>query len=239
LEIYWHNTILKTYEKNIDLYISPSEFAKDILVKRGINKNKIIALPHFANISGNKNAPESQHTEAKEKYALYSGRISREKGTENLIDIFKNTKNLKLYLAGDIEDDINIKNEKNIKHLGFLNENKLKKYIENSQFVISGSRLPETFGLIALEANAQGKAFLGFRSGAYSEIIIDGSNGYLAENEEKLTEMIKKIANNEVTFNEKEIMRNAEERFSQDEYWKNFSGILDKTGKNAKLTSQF
>ena len=45
-EMYWHE-FFGTYKKNIDLYIVPSEFVKNILVERGIDENKIKVLAHF------------------------------------------------------------------------------------------------------------------------------------------------------------------------------------------------
>ncbi len=59
LEAYWHNSWLKTYQKNIDLFIVPSNFVKNILTNyKIINKKKIIILPHFTTVSANTSMPQ-------------------------------------------------------------------------------------------------------------------------------------------------------------------------------------
>lgn len=63
-------------------------------------------------------------------------------------------------------------------------------YIKNSEFITSPSQLPETFGLIVLEANILGKPFVGYQTGAYSEIIQNGGNGFLVKNKEDLIKLI-------------------------------------------------
>jgi len=227
LEMYWHNKILKTYEKNIDLYIAPSKFVKNILVQWGIDKKKIKVLPHFSFFSQTEPKNNFADTtllysnvvnDGRGKYGLYLGRISRAKGVDWLMNIFENMNVFQLYLAGSVEDDLNVEGRKNVKYLGFLDTKKLEEYIKNSGFIISGSRLPETFGLVALEAITAGKPFLGFKSGAYSEIIQNGFNGFLAENEKELKETIEKISRGEIKFDEEKIRQAAREKYNAKQY---------------------
>src|SRR4030043_290553 len=71
LETYWHNEILKTYRKNIDLYIVPSLFARNILSDGGVDGRKIEILPHF--IKPSHTVFQYAGVE-RELYALYFGR---------------------------------------------------------------------------------------------------------------------------------------------------------------------
>jgi glycosyltransferase involved in cell wall biosynthesis len=235
LETYWHNRILKTYQKNVDLYITPSNFAKKILAGEGIDKRRIFVLPHFipssppTSIFRNMEVKENEkggRDKERKKYALCFGRISREKGADALINIFENLNSVKLYLAGSVEDGLRVNNLKNVKYLGFLKQEELKEYIRHSEFVISGSRLPETFGLVALEAISEGKPFFGFRAGAYPEIIQNGINGYLTEDESDLKNAIRKLLAGEIVFNETGIQREARERYNAENYYKNFMKLL-------------
>lgn len=229
LEMYWHNTILKTYEKNVDLYVVPSEFVKNILAEWGIENKKITVLPHFANCGTRQNiAPvvEIKPRLGNKPYALYFGRIYREKGTEELADIFKNIQGMELYLAGEVEDDFDPGKYGNMRYLGYLSQSQLKNYIKNAEFIISGSRLPETFGLIALEAISYGRPFIGFRAGAFGEIIENGRNGYLAESREELEETIKKIINGEMRFNHSEIKTKYLEKYDSEKYYQNLLNIF-------------
>lgn len=215
LEAYWHR-ILGTYRKNIDLYIAPSEFVKKTLTEWGIEAPKITVLPHFI--------PDAISTTilpnivVEEKYALYAGRISKEKGADSLIDIFQNISGMKLYLAGEAENNFEITKSDNVKHLGFLSQEKLQEYIAGASVIVSGSRLPETFGLVALEAIAEGKPFVGFKTGAFPEIIEDGKNGFLVSNDNDFKSSIEQIAEEKTNFNYELIKKGALRIFSEEKY---------------------
>lgn len=177
LGIYFHRW-LKIYEKNVDLYIAPSRFVKNILVQAGFPEKKIKILNHFIEAEILDEARAANEND----YAFYFGRISKEKNVQKLIDIFKDLP-MKLVLAGNKEDGFEIPRHENIKYVGFKNNVDLRKLIRNSNFVVSASRLPETFGLVALEAISAEKPFVGYEVGGYGEIIENSANGYLAKNE--------------------------------------------------------
>lgn len=221
LEMYWHE-ILGTYRKNIDAYIVPSEFVKNILTERGINKSKIKVLPHFID----ENKEEVFDNGSAEKYALFAGRIARGKGVEDIVDVFRDKKDMKLYLAGNIENESIIKSDSNIEYLGFLGKDILKKYIRNASFVISPSKLPETFGLVALESISEGVPFIGYDSGAYGEIVKNGENGYLARDKEELKELIEKVGqlNN---FDSEKIKREALQKYGSKEYYRKLLSVFE------------
>jgi len=181
---------LDIYDKNIDRYISPSRFTKNILVKNGLAENKITVLPHFH--------PEDMPEEKKparsqERYVLYAGRISADKGVGELIATFKKMRNVTLILAGKKDENFILGEAENVKYVGFLSHRELLKYIRGALLLVSFSRLPETFGLIALEAAANAKPFVGFDSGAYSEIVEDGHDGYICHSAEEMQEKIEKL----------------------------------------------
>ncbi len=226
LEMYWHGKILKTYEKNVDLFLTPSIWVKNILAKWGFPEKNIRVLPHF--ISENHLSVKKTSLKPATKMALYAGEISKLKGVENLISIFKNYPDFKLYLAGNMKDKIKIPQKKNIEYLGFLNQTMLTAYIEQATIVISGSKLPETFGLIALEAIAQGKPFVGFNNGAYSEIIKNYQNGFLAKNNQEMKDFIQKISQEKVQFDEHRIYQEARKKFGDKKYLTKFNSILVK-----------
>ncbi|OGI17291.1 MAG: hypothetical protein A3J63_01550 [Candidatus Moranbacteria bacterium RIFCSPHIGHO2_02_FULL_40_12b] len=227
LESKFHK-FLDIYDKNIDLYIVPSEFARNKLISNGIKENKIFILPHFIANQTNTALLNSNVVNAKNRYALYSGRISEEKGVDALINIFENIEGIKLYLAGESEDNFKIKKSANIKYLGYLNSNKLADRIKNAEIIVSGSRLPETFGLVALEAASFGKPFVGFNSGAYGEIIENGKNGFLVETKKDFIRVIKDIKNGRLKFNESEIRDLAIKKYDPSKYYGRIIGLFEK-----------
>lgn len=190
LEVSFHRW-LKIYEKNIDLFLAPSQFVKDILIQAHFPAEKIKVLPHFAHRRG------LTSTKGREGYAVYFGRVSKEKNVDELIEIFKDLPT-QLVLAGNKDSDFEVPNYPNIKYVGFKRASELEKIIQNSKFVVSASRLPETFGLIALEAIENNKPFLGYKVGAYPEIVKNNENGYLAENRSEFKEKVVQYARGEV-----------------------------------------
>ncbi len=222
-EMYWHGW-LGTYEKNIDLYIAPSQFTKSILIKWGIEEGKIFVLPHFISTSNNEDEKQNIYF-ATEKFAIYPGKISKEKGVDLLCDVFKDIKGMKLYLAGEIEEGFEIPTNANIRHLGFLNAAQLRRYLESAKCVVSGSQLPETFGLIALEALSNGKPFIGFNVGAYGEIIENSVDGAIVENQTEFISAIEEIAQDKKIFNQNDIKSHAE-KYSETQYLKKMMNIL-------------
>lgn len=159
-------------------------------------------------------------------YALYFGSISAKKGVDVLLRIFKKNKDFKLYLAGMIEDGYEIPEKNQIKYLGELNQRELQNYIKKCLFVISASRLPETFGLAALEANAFGKPFVGLKTGALPEIIENGENGFLADTEAELSEIAGKIIRGEIKFDSRKITEKTLAKYGQERYYSKLSQIL-------------
>lgn len=222
LEMYWHEKI-GTYRKNVDAYIVPSNYAKTTLVSWGLPAQKINVLEHFTlpmPENSNNTDLNSRH------YALYFGSISAKKGVDVLLRIFKKNKDFKLYLAGMIEDGYEIPEKNQIKYLGELNQRELQNYIKKCLFVISASRLPETFGLAALEANAFGKPFVGLKTGALPEIIENGENGFLADTEAELSEIAGKIIRGEIKFDSRKITEKTLAKYGQERYYSKLSQIL-------------
>lgn len=222
LKFHFHK-YLNIYDKNIDLYISPSQFTKNILVKNGLPENKIIVLPHFY---AKNSLEEKIQVSIRKKYVLYAGMLSKNKGVKELVAVFQNIKNVSLYLAGRKEEGFNLKKRENIKYIGFLSHKELSRYIKNALFVVSFSRLPETFGLIALDAISNGKPFIGFNSGAYGEIIKNAKSGYICKDLDEIKEKIEKLASDEklrILFSQNAI-REAK-RFDSQQYYEK---IMDK-----------
>ena len=173
IEMYLHHKILKVYKKNINTFISPSKFVADKLILAGFNKNKIKILPHFVSAEKQKN----RKTLEQEKYILYFGRLSKEKGVKILIKAMKQLPNIKLKIVGDGPEkknyELRIKNYglNNIEILNHQDKNNLYSLILNSEFVVVPSLAPETFGLSALEAMTFGKTVLVSKIGALPELI--------------------------------------------------------------------
>lgn len=225
LEMYWHGW-LGTYAKNVNCYIAPSKFVKKILVEWGMQAEKIIVLPHFNPSTQNQNGKKYSFSVA-DSYAIYAGKISKEKGADTLVNIFtENTlSGMKLYLAGEIEPGFKIPKHPNVVYMGFVQADQLGEYMRNSRCVVSGSKLPETFGLVALEAIDAGKPFIGFAAGAYPEIIRHGIDGLIANNQKEFAGYLDDIASGRIRFDEKNIRLRAK-KYGSDIYYEKLNDLF-------------
>jgi len=94
------NRICKFYD-NVDVFAAPSEFMRELCVEYGIPREKITILRNVLNF---RSYPETKVN--KEKYFLFMGRISEEKGLDIVVDAMITLKkknqldNWKLIIAG-------------------------------------------------------------------------------------------------------------------------------------------
>jgi N-acetylglucosaminyldiphosphoundecaprenol N-acetyl-beta-D-mannosaminyltransferase len=139
------------------------------------------------------------------KNIISVGRLSKEKGFDDLIEIMKlvrlKDENIKLTICGDgperkqlqelIDNDNSIR--KTVSITGFLNYDDLKKQYENSSLYVMTSH-EESFGLVLIEAMSYGIPCFAFDSALGACEIINNKNGRLVKNRNK-EEMAKLICN--------------------------------------------
>lgn len=162
----------KIYTKKIDTIITPSEFCKSKLVEDGIDSNRIIALHNFIDTA------EYDVKREDEGYALYIGRLSKEKGIFNLIKAFSLLKEGELRIAGDGPEKEAIIQfiqenhlEERIKLLGFLDKNGIKEQIRKCRFVVVPSVGYENCPYSVMETLGIGKPVIGADIGGIPELV--------------------------------------------------------------------
>lgn len=179
-ETFFHQGILNIYKKNINLYIAPSQFMKEICVRHGIPESKIRVLYNFV-------LGETTISESKEgSYFLYFGRLSPEKGIDVLLGAVIDDPNFKVVIAGvgpdqtrlkKITHQLNLGNQ--VKFVGYQTGQVLEEFIQNAEAIVMPSVWLENMPFSLLEAMNQGKIVVASRIGGLEEIIVDGKNGFL------------------------------------------------------------
>lgn len=189
----------KIYTKKIDYIITPSEFYKNKLIEDGIDKNKILAIHNFIDID-EYNVPKID-----EGYALYVGRLSKEKGIFNLIKAFSLIEKGELRIAGDGPEKENIIQfiaeqhlENRVKLLGYLDKYKIKEQIRKSRFVVVPSIWYENCPYSIMETLAIGKPVIGANIGGIPELIQNQYSGftYIFDNIEELASCMRNLLDN-------------------------------------------
>lgn len=223
----------KIYKEKIDYIITPSEFYRKKMIEDGIDENKIEAIHNFINI-------EDYNIETtNNNYALYVGRLSKEKGILKLVEAFSRLDNRKLYIAGDgpekneIERIIKEKNlQNNIKLLGFLKQEEVKKYISEASFVVIPSIWYENCPYSILETQAIGKPVIGANIAGIPELVKDKENGliYDYDNVDELEKSMKLLFENEKLANEygENAKKYAKNNYDKEIYYKKINNIYEK-----------
>lgn len=198
LEMYIHHSILKIYEKSINIFIAPSEFMKQRLIEFSWpeSKVKVVINPFSSELARSDNLSE----DGEENYLLYFGRLSEEKGLRTLIEAASLTNySLKLAGVGQEEEDLKqLAQDLKVKadFLGFKNGEELKSIILKAKAIVIPSIWYENMPLSLLEALSLGKLVIASNIGGIPEIIKHKENGLLFEagDAQDLADKIKNIS---------------------------------------------
>ena len=177
-EAYFHRW-LGTYRKCVDLFLAPSRFVRDKFVEHGWDGNKFEVLQHFQNI----------HPVSEQRYedrpVLYFGRLSAEKGVDDLVRSMKELPHMRLVVAGDgpqrgeLQDLVASLHLSNVEFVGHVGGAERDALIAKSQFTVLPSHAYETLGKTILESYAQARAVVASDLGSRRELVHQGETGLL------------------------------------------------------------
>lgn len=130
-------------------------------------------------------------------YLLYFGRIHRDKGTAEAIEIARRS-GMKLLIAGIIQDQdyydqlvAPFLEEDQIVYLGSAGPEQRNQLLGGAYALLHPINFAEPFGLSVVEAQACGTPVIAFNRGSMPEVIQAGISGYLVED---VAEAVKKLA---------------------------------------------
>ena len=178
-EAYIHKW-LGTYRKCVDRFLAPSQFVRDKFVEHGWDANKFEVLPHFQRVP-----VAIERSAAPGAPLLYFGRLSREKGVDDLIRAMKVVPHLSLVVAGDgpqrreLHDLAAGLGLKNVQFVGHVSGAELDLLIAKARFTVLPSHAYETLGKTILESYAEARAVVASDLGSRRELVHDGETGIL------------------------------------------------------------
>ena len=176
----YEHKLTKVYERNIDIYISPSRFLEKKYTEHGINK-KMVVIPNFID------QKDCQVDEGNSGYCLYAGRLLPMKGVRTLIEAAKLNRQAKIMIAGDgelaeeIRQSIDENRLDNVTMLGFVETKELMRLMSQANFTLFPSESYENYPMSIIESFACGKPVIASNIGALPDVVIDGWNGMLFE----------------------------------------------------------
>lgn len=186
--------ILKTWQKKINVYVAMNRYGCELFKWGGIPEEKIMISPNFVDPD-----PEPELNGLPGDYALFIGRLSKEKGLDTLLNAWKLMNGIPLKIIGDgpLMKDLTerIEREKidKVELLGRKSHDETITTLKKARVLIFPSELLETFGLGIIEAFACGVPVIAAKQKTIEEIIQHGMNGLLFEpgNSQDLARTIK------------------------------------------------
>lgn len=169
----------QTIEKNTCLFLATSAFVKSRFVEAGFPGERIEVLPNFIDFQP-LDAPKTHAG-----YAIYVGRLSKEKGLLTLLEAFKDLPGLPLKILGEgpLESELKEYAEKHkMNHVsfeGFIDGPLKREKIAHARFLVFPSECYESFGYSIVEGFACGVPVLASDIGSAREPVESGKTGFL------------------------------------------------------------
>ena len=168
------NSLLKTYKK-VDLFVCPSNFLENkLLSAKEYYKGKTKTIHNFINKDKFANNDRKENS-----YIAFVGRLSKEKGIENIAGAAKLLPQYTFVVAGSGPDEDILKGIENIRLAGFLTGDKLCELMGNAKVLLLPSVCYENCPLSILEAHSLGVPVVTMNSGGMAELVKDGVTGTL------------------------------------------------------------
>ncbi|MFK4165598.1 glycosyltransferase [Paenibacillus lautus] len=175
------NRMLDTWGKKVDRYIALTEFSKMKFIESGLPENKIVVKPNFIS---NKQNLESISNTIEKKYILYVGRISVEKGVQNLLEAWQHIndkKNMKLIIVGDGQEKEHLSKlyaGETVRFVGNQPTHKVLDYMEHAKYLLVPSIWYEGFPMTIVEAYSVGTPVICSKIGSLQEVVQNEVTGF-------------------------------------------------------------
>jgi glycosyltransferase involved in cell wall biosynthesis len=173
----WAHRRLGLYRDGVDVFITPSAFARDRLITGGYPAERIVVVPNCVV------ADDYHPLHRAGDHALYVGRLSREKGVEVLVRAAA-ASGARVKMVGDgplrptLERMI-AESGADVELLGFRSGEELSAAVQAASAVVMPSICHDNCPLAVIEAMAWGKPVIGSRVGGIPELVRDGEEGVL------------------------------------------------------------
>jgi glycosyltransferase involved in cell wall biosynthesis len=187
--------LLGTWQTKVDRFIALTEFSRQKYMEAGWPAKKIVIKPNFIE------DPYDTATAVRKDggYALYVGRLSKEKGIDILLDAWSRV-DLPLKVIGDgpLKSSVESNALASVEYIGLKKKDGVLELIKNADFIIMPSTWYETFGMVIIEAFSCGTPVLASRLGSLQTIIVDGITGlhFEAGNPVELAEKVQWMIEN-------------------------------------------
>lgn len=171
---YWNARSIYQY---LDAVICPSMFMQEKMNTNPLLASKTIFLRNFA--TSPKASDDIASLNIPQRYVLYFGRFSSEKGISTLLKAAEALPDIPFVFAGNGPLREQVDTGKNIMNVGFLSGGLLYALIQNASFSVIPSEWYENCPYSVIESLMLSTPVLGAQIGGIPELIDDGRTGEL------------------------------------------------------------
>lgn len=166
-----------TWANAVDLYFTPSAYARDVYIRGGFDPEQVAVKPNFID-------PDPGFCPTGGDDALFVGRLSVEKGLSVVLEAWKQMPDApRLQIIGDgpLRGSVEAacREQPGLDYLGPLPHAEILRRLGHARFLVMPSLWYETFGRTIVEAFSRGTPVIASRMGAMSELVRDNRNGRL------------------------------------------------------------
>lgn len=168
---------LGTWQKQVDRFITVTNFMREKLIEAGLPAEKIVIKPNFSDL-------KSENPNATGSYVLFLGRFSAEKGVMTLLRAWQKLSTpIPLIMLGDgplwneVQQFIATYQLQNIKVIGWKQREEVVRYMEEASFLVQPSIWYEGFPMTIVEAYGCGLPVIASKLGSMAEVVSDGQTG--------------------------------------------------------------
>ena len=162
--------IRRHYLDCVDRFACITDFQRRKLIAAGFPAEKIVVIPNSMDADVTSEPKQGS-------YVAFSGRLSREKGVDLIIEAARRNPTIPFKLAGATRDKSLIDNlPSNVELKGYLSRQALSDFYANARFFVMASRWYEGFPMTILETAAYAKPMIAPDHGGFTEIIVKGND---------------------------------------------------------------
>jgi len=168
----------RVWDRKVDLYFAPSEFTRQKYVEAGLPADRVAVKPNCVD-------PDPGPGDGSGGYAVFVGRLSREKGIETLLAVWERLPgDAQLRIVGDgpLADDVMraAARDRRIEWVGRQPMAEVLRIVGEAACLVMPSLWYETFGRAIMEAFSRGTPVVASGLGAMAELVENGVTGYHA-----------------------------------------------------------
>lgn len=169
--------VIGTWKRTVDVFVTPSAFARRKLAQAGLDPARIAVKPNFVH-------PDPGPGRGRGGFVLYAGRLSPEKGIRTLLEAWRRLSDgpeLVMVGAGPLQREVEVtcRELPRVRFRGGAQLSDVLSLMAEASLVVVPSESYETFGRVVAEAFAVGTPVVASSIGPLAEMVEPRRNGAL------------------------------------------------------------